>query len=285
MTLLEVLNSSTKALEGKHIEDARLNVELILCNVLNCDRIRLYLDFEKPLQEFELEQIRSMLRRRMKGEPLQYILGETEFFGYNIRTAKGTLIPRPETEQIVEILLKEVKDKNLDAIKILEVGSGTGCLSIAVSKELSKIEVKHKIVGIDISDEAISLSNENKLLNEISDENLVYLKKDFLTMESINPPVDYLISNPPYINKVDYNELDFGIKNFEPRIALTDESDGLTFYKKFISVYKSTGNKFTCISEIAYDQFEKLKNLLLINNISDFEFFDDLSGIKRILKF
>lgn len=285
MKILEVLNSSTKALTGKNIEDARLNVELILCHVLNCDRVKLYLDFEKPLNDDELKQIRSMLQRRLMHEPLQYILGETEFFGYRIITRAGALIPRPETEHIVEVLLKDIHDKKLNDIRILEVGSGTGCLSIAISKELTKLSIIHKIVGIDVSDEAIKLSNENKSLNEIPDENLVYVKKNILVMENISPPINYLVSNPPYINKRDYDNLDIGIRSFEPGIALTDGLDGLTFFRKFIELYIASEKKFTCISEIAYDQYMKLTSLLFDNKIAEHEFYDDLSGIKRVLKF
>lgn len=221
----------------------------------------------------------------MKLEPLQYILGETEFYGYKFRTVSGALIPRPETELIVEIFLKEVQSRKMDNLKILEIGSGTGCLSITISKELNKVGIKHKIVGIDVSNDAIELSNENKKLNDVSEDNLVYVRKDFLSMDSIQPPIDFLISNPPYINKEDYNELDIGIKDYEPKIALTDDSDGLTFYRKFLTLYKLSEKKFTCITEIAYDLHEKILSLLNENEIRDFEFYDDFSGIKRVLKF
>lgn len=284
MKLLEVLNSSTSALKGNGIEDARLNVELMLCHIFSCDRVKLYLEFEKPLSAGELDIIRNMLRRRLKGEPLQYILGETEFMDCRILVNPSVLIPRPETECLVEVLIDDIKSKQLTDVKILEVGTGSGCIPIAVSKELSRLNVKHKIVSLEISKSAIETAEQNKKINDIADDQLTIVERDFLKMNKLSNQINYLISNPPYINATDYKLLDKAISGFEPKVALTDESDGLTFYRKFLHILSEATYKFSCIFEIAYDLSEKLEDLMKENSLTDYYFYKDLNGIERVLK-
>ena len=160
-TLLEILNYSAELLKNSGIKDARLNIELMLCDVLNCDRIKLYLDFDKPLSKNETDQFKLYLRRRLNKEPLQYILGKTVFFGYEIFVDKNVLIPRPDTELLVESILNDIFDSKKEFINILEIGTGSGCIIVAISKELDKKNISYKIKSIDISERALEIAFKN----------------------------------------------------------------------------------------------------------------------------
>ena len=276
-TLLEILNYSANLLEEKNISDPRLNAELLMADALKCKRLDLYLEFDKPLQKSETELFKSHLRRRLINEPVQYITGKTNFYGYDIMVDKSVLIPRPDTEVLVENLLKDIKESGLQEVNILEVGIGSGCIAIAVCKELEKQHVKYKYKGIDVSESAIDLCRKNAELNGVND--LEVEKSDFMGLIEIN--FDYVVSNPPYIPLNEYNELDTEVRDYEPKLALTNNTDGLTFYKKFISMFDTGSAKYYL--EIAYNAKPALENLLKEYNIEKFRFVKDYNNNYRIL--
>lgn len=283
-TLLEILNFSAELLKQKDVPEARLNAELMLAGVLNCSRMNLYMDFDKPLTKEEREKFKVYLRRRLNREPLQYILGEASFYGYEFKVNPGVLIPRPETELLVERVLEDIKRLGKSPVNIFEAGTGSGCISISIANELKKQNIDFKITSIEKSPEALKLAEEN--LNRFTPANgqVTFKEQDLFDIEKIEEGTDYFISNPPYIAKAEFEDLQPEVKEFEPRISLTDEDDGMKFFKKIFELYLNGAGKFTVMCEIAYNRKDKLAELLESMNIHNYRFYKDYSNNYRILE-
>lgn len=232
---IEILSKSIGYLKKYFVPDARIDAEYIFAHVLGVKRNSLMLNFNREITEEEKNKIREYIfRRGKKREPLQYILKEWEFFGYPMKVDTRVLIPRQDTEILVEqckILMENLKNP-----KILDIGTGSGAISISLGKELPESEV----TGVDISKDALEVANENKKLNGA--ENVKFVFSDvFQNIEDKN--YDLIVSNPPYIPVEEYEELMPEVKIYEPKGALTDMGDGYYFYKK--------------ITEEAYDHLKK----------------------------
>lgn len=281
--LLDILKIGADYLKQNGIEDSRLNAELMLCEILNYDRINLYLNFERPLNAEEKEIFKSFLRRRIKREPLQYILGKSNFLGYNFLVNKDVLIPRPETEYLVELSLSVIKENELDKFNILEIGTGCGCISISLSRELDKLNKNYHIDAIDSSSKSIELALKNSQLNAVNSEKLSFLVIDILKDEMDFNKYDLIISNPPYIPYDEYEKLPEEIKLYEPANTLTDFEDGLKFYKRIMQLLSKWKNKIVCLFEIGYNQKSKLETLLKNHKIENYKFERDLNNHFRYL--
>ncbi|MDT3738339.1 MAG: peptide chain release factor N(5)-glutamine methyltransferase [Candidatus Kapabacteria bacterium] len=273
--VIDVINWGRDYFVTKGIDSPRLNIELILCSVLKIERVKLYTDFDLPLIKEELAELKSMIIRRSKREPLQYILGSTSFMGLEIDVNPDVLIPRPETEELVDLIIK--KEGADSRLKILDIGTGSGCIAIALAKHLPNSH----ITGIDISDSAIKTAEINRIKNGI--ENILFEKKDFLTNCNFSTDYDVLVSNPPYISKIDFEGSDEKEIMFEPRFALTDEGDGLLFYKRFAEVFfdllKPSGRFYL---EIGYNQSVETKSIFA--GKYNIEVRRDFAGIDRIIE-
>lgn len=278
ITVLEALNLSTEYLNKKGIESARLNAELMLAHILNCKRLQLYLMFDRPLDENELSVYREYLARRAKREPLQYILGEVEFYNIKLKVNPDVLIPRPETELLVEKIIKDFSDKS--EFKFLDIGIGSGNISIALLVNLPSSAG----TGIDISDSALALANYNAESNSVKNRlELVHfdiLKDDIQSLGKY----DAVISNPPYVSSEDFETLEPELKVYEPQIALTDFYNGLTFYRKIISIadnlLKENGKVYF---EIGKGQSNEIKTLMENKRINNINIIKDYQGIDRII--
>jgi release factor glutamine methyltransferase len=283
-TVLDIIKSSTELLAKKNIANPRLNVELMLCEVLDCDRVKLYLDFEKPLTKNELDLYREWFKRRLNHEPLQYITGHAYFYGYRFKVNEHVLIPRQETEILVEKVLEDIKKNPKENLSILEIGTGSGCISIALGKKLDELEMKYNIVAIDISKEALDVAAYNLEKIEGSNEKISFVEKDIFEIDTFNKDIDYIVSNPPYIPYTEFEGLNEEVNKYEPTISLTDYKDGLTFYRKILGLYSSpviTGKLFF---EIAYNQKKNLESLLKdFPNVTG-KFFKDYSDNDRVLE-
>ena len=283
-SLLEIINYSAGLLKENNIKDARLNIELMFCEILKCDRIKLYLDFDKPLKQEEIAGFKAMLKRRLNHEPLQYIIGKTNFYGCNLLLNNKVLIPRQETEILVGKVLEDVFESGKENVRILEIGSGSGCIAIALSSEMKKKNILHNIVSIDNSTDSISISNENMKLNNISDENINFKVIDYLKDDMSDNKFDYIVSNPPYIPSGNLPDLDAEVKNYEPVDALTDGKDGLLFYEIIFNLCKSSYSDSKIFLEIGDGQKNKIEELLNNLNIRNFRYFKDYNKIDRVLK-
>ena len=278
ITVLESINLSTQYLNQKGIESPRTNAELLLADILNCKRLDLYLSFERPLSEDEVQKYREYIKRRGNFEPLQYVISKVEFYGLELKVNPSVLIPRPETELMVENILNQFpKDEKLI---ILDIGSGSGNIAIALAVNLSS----SKIVSTDVSEEALLVAKENSERHKVS-ERIKFVKHNILKNDLNNFPMfDIVVSNPPYVSKLSYSTLQKEIKNFEPAIAVTDEGDGYTFYREIsekASVkLKENGKLFF---EVAQGQSGDVVEIMSKNNFKNIGIIKDYQNIDRII--
>lgn len=278
LTVLEAIQLSTTYLEKKGVESARTNAELLLADILNCKRLELYLSFDKPLKENELDIYREFIKKRGQRIPLQYILGYVDFYGYKFCVDQNVLIPRPETELLVEKIIED--NSANDKLRILDIGCGSGNISLVIANKIMQSDV----IGIDVSAEAISNAEKNKSAIKEND-NITFLQIDILndSVEHLGK-FDIIVSNPPYISLNDFNELEPELKNFEPRISLTDENDGLSFYRRIISLAKEILNTAGRIYfEVGKDQYKPISEMMLKTGFSNMKVIKDYSGIERIV--
>jgi len=276
LTVLESLQLSTDFLEKKGIESPRLNAELLLSEILKCKRLDLYLKFDQPLKENEVGIYREWIARRGKFEPLQYIIGNVEFYGLPFKVTPDVLIPRPETEILVEEVIKFCKNKT--GLKILDIGTGSGNIPIALAKNLNDAE----LTAIDISEKALSIARENAVANGV-EEKIHFITADVKNYVSAHQ-FDILVSNPPYVSKEEYPVLQNEIKNYEPMIAVTDLNDGLDFYRTIAErakiLLKSNGKIFL---EVGKDQAKYAANILEQNDFINIYFVKDYQQIDRVV--
>jgi release factor glutamine methyltransferase len=280
--VIDIINWGKDYLQNKNISEARLNIELFLCKIIKCKRFDLYVNFDKPLTPNELSELRAYIKRRLEFEPLQYILGETEFMGLPFRIDKRALIPRQETERLVEECINECKNlfKEIEKINILDIGTGSGNIAISLAKLLGN----SFITAVDLSEEALNLANENAELNQVQDK-MKFLKMDILKDEI--PPTEMfnlIVSNPPYVQIKEYESLQKEIKEHEPGMAVTDYSDGFTFYKRISAIAGSHLHKNGILAfEIAYNQGEPVRSIMEKENFKNLKIIKDYAGLDRIV--
>jgi release factor glutamine methyltransferase len=273
--ILDILKVTESALRDRGIRNPRLNAELLLCDTLKCRRIELYLDFEKPLNNSEISEYRDKVKRRLKHEPLQYILGKAEFFGLTFRVSPAVLIPRQETEILVEEVIKNIS--GMRQARVLEIGTGSGCISIALASKLDCA-----IDAIDISPEALEIAKENSDLNKTSDK-INFIQKDILTGYEDLEGYDVIISNPPYIPGKEMESLDDEVRMYEPGIALTDSGDGMTFYRRILELGVKTKHKIKIFMELGDRHAGAIQALLKKMDITAYSIKADLMKIPRVL--
>jgi release factor glutamine methyltransferase len=226
--LLDLINSATAQLEKDGLESARVNVERMLCSALTCRRIDLYLDPDRAVSSEIMSTIGSMLSRRLAGEPLQYILGETEFYGLSLKCDSRALIPRPETEFVVSKAIGCLE--RFDRLYILDLACGGGCIGIALAVNLPQAS----ITATDISEDAISLAKENALTHGVIERFTFRAGDLFSPVRSKGVLYDAVTCNPPYIREGDWEMLPREIRNFEPKRALLSGKDGLDFVRLMV---------------------------------------------------
>jgi len=258
-TVLEILNWSSDFLSKKKVEDSRTVVEWLLCHVLSCSRMELYLCFDRPLSDAELNCFRPMLRDCAAYKPVQQVLGQTEFYGLVFFVNEHVLIPRPETERLVEAAIEQGKNissqkrikmlnnmedrqkektdgetmdylQNPD-IRILDIGAGSGCVSIALAKYLPQ----GRFFALEKSREAVSVLQKNIKFHGL-DNRFTVLEEDIMTWTP-QDDFDMIVSNPPYISSDEIPGLDMNVGYYEPIMALSDKGDGLGFYRRFAELF------------------------------------------------
>lgn len=216
----EILNASAEFLERKKIARPKRLAEELLAHALRVKRIDLYMQFDRLVEESELSQMRPWIKRLSEGEPIEYIIGEVEFFGCRIKVDPRVLIPRPETEILVDHISKRLKG----ASSVWDVCTGSGCIGIALKKKFPLISVSLA----DLSSEALTLASENAVLNDVKVECLL---GDL--MEPFNGrKTDAVVVNPPYVSVSEYLSLDPSVRNFEPKMALVGGDKGSEFYER-----------------------------------------------------
>ena len=229
-TILDIINWGKDYLSNYGISNSKLELEWFLADLLNCNRIDLYVRFEEPLNTYELNRIRDFIKRRQQHEPFQSILKKAPFYGYEFYVSPAVIIPRPETETLIDLTKKLGINTNF-----LEVGTGSGCIAITLLKE----NIFHSGIAIDICKNALKIAQKNVINTSVN--NLNFFELDFLKDE-LNQSFDCIISNPPYIPQKELIKLEKNVIKYEPKIALTDSGDGLSFYNRFAEVGKKILN-------------------------------------------
>ena len=264
MNIENALNIANNILKDNCNNSYQLDSELLMSKIFEKDRKFIILNSNKKLSEEKLEQFNCLINKRLKGEPIAYLLKKKDFWKYEFYVDKGILIPRPDSEVVIDQILKLTNNK--DNLRILDIAVGSGCLFLSVLKERKNFHG----VGIDISKKCIDISNINASKLKISNR-VKFFKSD---VDNFNfGKYDLIVSNPPYIKMLDFNNLKKDVINFEPKLALYGGLDGTSEIRKVIKksseLIKKNG-KF--ILEIAYDQKNKVIKLLrdkgfYINNV------------------
>ena len=274
-TLLEVLQSTTAYLTKHQIENPRLNAEHLIAHVMRLSRLELYLEFECKLNEDELARLRELVKRRGQGEPLQHLLGTVEFCGQTFLIDKRAMVPRPETEELVELLKSEVGGQKSDS-KILDVGTGSGVIALSLAKKFPEA----KVFAVDISEDALSLARENAEQLGLGDR-VQFQKGDLL--ENLSERFDLIVANLPYIAMQDRHLLAREVLH-DPEVALFAGAKGDELVRHLIELAPSHLNPNGLLAlEIGINQSEGLCDLLRLKNYHDIESKKDYSGITRFL--
>ena len=274
--VLDIIKTSTEFLEKRGVPDARLDAEILLGKVLNKNRLELYLFFDRPMGKDEMDLYREHVRRRGTREPLQHIVGETGFMNLILKTTPAALIPRPETEILVEkTLALNVKPE----ARILDIGTGSGCIAIALAQSLEHA----KVLGIDVSKDALALAKENADLNQTQ---VVFQEVDILqALPRMDGRFDIVVSNPPYIAPDEKDQLQAEVAQFDPAMALFDKRDGLSFYHRFADILPDLlipGGHF--LFEFGGSPQEAaVLNIFMEKGFHDLEIIQDYNGDPRII--
>ena len=275
MNIEIAIKSACKELKKNKINSALLDSELLLSKVIKKDRKFILLNLDRKLNQSDQDSYKNLILKRSKGKPLAYLTGKKSFWKYNFKVNENVLIPRPDTELIIEQVLNIYKNKN--NLNFLEVGVGSGCIALSILKEKKSF----KATGIDLSQDCIKICryNANKLgvgdrikLVKSDVDNLIFRKYDFI------------ISNPPYIKKLDLSKLSKEVKNYEPKLALDGGLEGLSVIRKVIKksseLIKKNGK---LILEISYDQRDPVKKMLKVSNFYMNKILKDLAKNDRCI--
>ncbi len=268
MNVNELINIGSLKLKSKNIKTHKIDSEVIMMKVLNKKRENIFIDQYQNIKEENISKFHNLIERRLNKEPIAYIIDEKEFWSMNFKVNKNALIPRPETELMIEKLVKIYKNKD---IRILDIGTGSGCILISLLSELKK----SRGVAIDISGKALNVAIENAKLHNMYGK-IKFFKKPLDAV--FNEKFDLIVSNPPYINSLEIKNLQDDVKKFEPKIALDGGNDGLDLIKKVIYkakyILKINGS---LALEIGNGQTKRVSKILISNNfkienrISDFK--------------
>ncbi len=220
----DVLKLATQYLQERNDSRPRRHAEDLLSHVLKLPRLNLYMQFDRPLEEEELVLYRSYLKRKSQGEPVEYICGEVSFYDCQISITSAVLIPRPETEILLDKAVEKLKELPLEGKKAWDVCCGAGCLGLGLKKRFPELDISLS----DLSEEALELAKKNSETNQLPVE---ILHGDLLAPFQ-GRKADIVFCNPPYISKKEFDELDSSVKNFEPHLALIGGESGLLFYER-----------------------------------------------------
>ena len=225
-TVLNLVNWTKQFFEKHNIESPRLEAEVLLAHVLGWERIQLYTGFDRAVPPDKLAEFKQLIVQRSEHKPTQYILGRCEFFSLEFRVAQAVLIPRPETEHLVEALIERARE--IADAKVLEIGTGSGCIVVAAATALPAAEFN----AVDISDDALAIPRENARRHEVGGR--IHFGQGDLFEPLVGRTFDFIVSNPPYVSEAEWRGLAPEVRDFEPRTALVGGADGLDVYRRII---------------------------------------------------
>ena len=277
MNISEILKSATDILRESGIIEPRREANSLLAFALKKDKTFLIAHSEYELSSEEKTNFQTILQRRAKREPFQYIVGKQEFYGLDFFVTKDVLIPRPETELIVEAAIEILR--NTENPRFCEVGAGSGCISISILHEKKSATA----IALDVSEKALQIARKNAEKHRVLQRLELKISDVFAVLE--NEIFDIIISNPPYIPSEDFDRLQMEVRDFEPQNALTDGKDGLSIIEKIIKdAPKFLKPNSFLLMEIGFNQSKKVREMFSANLWQSVEFLHDLQGIPRLAK-
>lgn len=278
-----VQQGTARLAKGTHADRARPDAELLLEFVLGKDKAWLITHGEEELCAEDDLRYQQLLERRFPGEPMQYILGETEFYGLSFRVTPDVLIPRPETEQLVEIIL-EWSHRFLgraEAVRMVDVGTGSGAIAVTLAHKLPQYAIRAEVTAIDLSAAALAVARHNAEINGVAGR-IRFLCGDLLAPVA-EERFEIVISNPPYVPRADQESLPAEVRDYEPGLALFAGDDGLEVYRRLIPAAFAVLTAGGLLAlECGYGQEEAIGALLAASGFAHIEFFPDLQGIPRV---
>lgn len=282
MVINELLKIGVTLIEKVKYSNPLLESILILSHILNVEKTYIYIHGDKEVEDWVKEEFLKKIQKRSENYPIAYLLRNKEFMGLDFYVEEGVLIPRPETEIMIEYIIDYVENNYRDTeIRVLDIGTGSGAISLSLAKFLPWI----KVYGIDIDSVAIKIATENK--NRLGIKNVKFLKGDLfkpIDNDNILQKFDIIVSNPPYIKKKDINNLQKDVKYFEPIRALDGGIDGLDFYRKITGDSKAhLKNRGILIYEIGYDQGQEVKSILKEEGFLNIDILKDFQGHDRVV--
>ncbi|MDM8533841.1 peptide chain release factor N(5)-glutamine methyltransferase [Clostridiaceae bacterium HSG29] len=275
MKIKDLLEFGIKELES-FSDNPRNEIEILILEYTNYKRIDLIVNVEKEINGKISDMIIQKINIRKSGMPIQYIVGNQEFMGLKFKVNENVLIPRQDTEILIDKILRMYSNK--ENLRVLDIGAGSGAISISLAKYLKNSE----IVSVDISKKALDVAKENALLNGVSDR-IKFIKSDLFENLTDEGKFDIIVSNPPYIKSEDIEKLQVEIKKHEPNLALDGGIDGLGFYRKISKeAIKHLVDKGLLAYEVGFDQGEDIKKMLL-NDFCNIEILKDFQNLDRVV--
>lgn len=277
-TIGKILNWTSEYFQKNNIDSPRLDAEVLLSHVLKKQRIFLYVHFDQPLNSEELAAYRECVKKRVRRMPVAYIIGSREFMGLDFKVTEATLIPRPDTEILVEAAIERLKQMEGDELRIADIGTGSGAICLSLLHYVEKLTA----VTVDISKDAIEVAKENAQNLGVA-ERIEFLQGDLLSPLQNKGKFNAIVSNPPYIPKKVIEGLEPEVRCYEPMSALDGGADGLNFYRRLVSGAAAflTDGGFLAV-EIGIEQAEALRQMAGRNLIwKKVEVLNDLAGIER----
>jgi release factor glutamine methyltransferase len=269
MTVLELIENTTRYFAKHEVPSARLTIELMLAEILQKTRMQLYLEFDQPVSDPVMDRLRPLVKRRAEGEPLEYLLGATTFAGHRVAVTPDVLIPRPETEILLEEAIKLIEPEGLP---VLDVGTGSGILALALAKKFPRLE----IIAADISPAALALARKNSE----GLGNIRHVECDLLKEESLPERFQMIVANLPYIPTGQIDGLMREVRH-EPRLALDGGADGLDLIRRLVT--QSAGRTRYLALELGDGQAEEAKTLCLTAGYALIKILPDFTKRERIL--
>jgi release factor glutamine methyltransferase len=279
MQLKQAVDSAYQLFVENDVPSPRLNAELLLLFVLSRERAYLYAHPERELTPDEQSNFDEVVRERARGCPTQYITGHQEFWGLDLLVSPAVLIPRPETEHVVETVLELVKEYRFDGpgrLKLVDVGTGSGCIALAMASELPHAEIH----ACDISEEALEIARVNAARLALGGK-VLFRKSDLLSVYA-GEHFDFVISNPPYVGECDADKVQKQVREFEPKVAVFSGREGMEIYRRLVpQAHKHLRPGGWLVAEIGYSEEDNVRNLLA--GWAEIQVTPDLQGIPRVV--
>jgi len=274
--LVDVLVRTERWFRARGIPSPRLEAERILCHVLGLPRLQLYLEHDRPLTDEELEALRPLVRRRGEREPLAWVLGSAAFHDVELVVEPGVLVPRPDTEALVDAALAWIPEGE-EPVYVADVGCGTGAIGLAVAVQRPRV----RVYAIDLDPTALRVTRENvKRLG--LEKRVAVLEGDLLAPIPSHRPVDWVLSNPPYVTTGDLAGLEPEVSRYEPKLALDGGPDGLDVYRRLVPEAARRAREGVLV-EVGYQQAARVADLFRRAGLTDLTTRKDLGGIDRVV--